>query len=182
MPLTTRLLAMQADVPATPLLREILRALLHHYRSDLHDIDLDDRMAIYESRAQLYLLFLAQRQQTFACIERTLRQWLLRHRIDNAVISKTINVLHLDHACCPREGKAHILQQQFNFDADSAARKLLSMELPTTDDFVLQQQVLVIEQPGGIGEVLKSPDGGSWIKGNIVASRGADAIASRAVP
>jgi hypothetical protein len=42
--------------------------------------------------------------------------------------------------------------------------------------------VLQIHQPGGIGEVLKSPDGGSWIKGQIVRRHNAATIASDAVP
>jgi hypothetical protein len=180
MPLVTRLLAMQQGVPATPLLRLTLRALLDEYHDDIEAIDTNDRMAVYEGRAQLYLMFMNDLDRSFDCIERALREWLQQHQVDTAVFDKAINILHLDKACCPRQGKAHLLQQEFSFNADSAARKLMSMELPTTDDFILQQQVLHIEQPGGIGDVLKDPDGGSWIKGNIVQAHHTDTIASSA--
>lgn len=178
MPLTTRFLAMQDDIPATPLLRATLRALLEEYRGEFQNLDLDDRMAIYEDRAQLYLRFMHDLDRSFRCIERTLREWLEQHHAGKAVFAQAINILHLDRACCPRRGKGHVLTEEFSFNADSTARKLLSMELPTTDDFMARKQVLHIEQPGGVGEVLKDPDGGSWIKGNILKPVKADAIAS----
>lgn len=181
MPLTMRFLAMQDGVPATPLLRETLRALVAEYRDSIDQVDLDHRMAIYESRASLYLGFMADPVRTFRCIESTLRNWLEQHQAPTAVFDQAMQILQLDQACCPRVGPAHVLDYTFDFDVDSVAQKLLAMELPMAGDFITRQHHLQIQQPGGIGDVLKGPDGGSWIKGNIVRSHNVDTIASTAM-
>ena len=181
MPLTTRYLAMQDGIPATPLLRQVLRSLLEEYRDDIRGIDPGDRMEIYEGRAGLYLLLMQDLQRSFSCIEQALCEWLQQHQASSAVFDQAVKILRLDQACCPRSGEGHVLTQEFSFDADNTARKLLSMELPTTDDFIVQRQTLHIEQPGGVGEVLRDPDGGSWIKGNILKVSTTDTIASSVV-
>ncbi len=181
MPLTMRFLALQASIPATPLLRVVLRALIDAYRDHLPAIDLDQRMAIYENRSSLYLEFMSGLEKTYDCVETTLRNSLQQQNTPSVLVEQAMNILRLDRALCPRTGNAHVLQEAFQFNANQAAHQLMSMELPTTGVFLEQQQVLQIEQPGGIGEVMKSPDGGSWIKGRIVQARHADTIASKAI-
>jgi hypothetical protein len=43
------------------------------------------------------------------------------------------------------------------------------MELPPDDAFAPQSTSLMIKHPGGVGEVLKDPDGGSWFRGQVDA-------------
>ncbi len=181
MPLTMRFLALQPSVPATPLLRVVLRTLIDAYRNCLPEIDLDQRMAVYENRSDLYLKFMSGLEKTYGCVETVLRNSLEQQNTPVELVEQTMKILQLDRALCPRTGNAHVLQEAFQFNANQAAQQLMAMELPTTEAFLEQQQVLQIEQPGGIGEVMKSPDGGSWIKGRIVQARHADTIASKAI-
>jgi hypothetical protein len=53
----------------------------------------------------------------------------------------------------------------FAADAPSIIRALEAMDLPTVDDFMANSS-LRVAYPGGVGTVLKDPDGGSWIRGD----------------
>ncbi len=181
MPLTMRFLALQPSVPAAPLLRTVLRGLIDEYRDRLPEFDPDPRMAIYENRAELYLVLMSALDKTYESVEATLRESLQGQNVSPTLVEEAMHILQLDRALCPRAGRPHRLQQQFQFNAGEAAQNLMSMKLPSTGVFQHQRQILQIDQPGGIGEVLKSPDGGSWIKGRIVTERNTDTIASDAL-
>ena len=101
MPLTTRLLALGGEVPVSPLLREMLRALVELAGPALAGIDLDDRMTVYEQRDQIYLAALGQREMLY----RTLADILARHcRAHGQDPEAALQALQLDATLCPRAG------------------------------------------------------------------------------
>jgi hypothetical protein len=75
--------------------------------------------------------------------------------------------LAIDAALCPRVGRKHSLEQTFAFDAERIAYHLNRMELPPAEAFAARPTTLTIQHPGGVGEVLQDPDGGSWFRGQI---------------
>ncbi len=176
MPLTMRFLAMHPAVSAAPLLRCVLRELVDSTQHNLAAADIDLRMAVYEHRADLYLGFMAILDSTYRCIAGALRRYLQDQNLPYELIEQAIHILRLDRALCPRAGSRHSLLEHFQFNAANAAQSLMSMEIPSAGAFQHQSQVLQIDQPGGIGDVLKSPDGGSWIKGQIVHQQCPDTI------
>ena len=164
MPLTTRLLALRGEVPVSPLFRDILRALLMSFESKLGDLDTTDRMAVYEGRDQLYLTVLAQRERLYRTIAVTLER---HHLARGADPRPALRTLELDRALCPRAGAAHQLQRSFEFDAREIHRALSAMELPLEQESGTAPQTLDIEHPGGLGDILRVADGGSWLRGVI---------------
>lgn len=164
MPLTTRLLALREEVPVSPLLRALLRTVLTLVSRDLNGLDLTDRMSIYEQRDRIYLAALARRDQLYAMVADTLEQHFHNYDRDPR---EALQALQLDAALCPREGEEHSLPVDFGFDALAAHRALTAMELPAPAENNTPQQALKIHHPGGVGEILLSADGGSWLGGSI---------------
>jgi len=174
MPLTARYLALHKGAPVSALFRAALRAVTSEFASDLPDLDLSDRMVVYENRDRLYLAALGQRERLYAVLRRTLTQWLVTHDGDAEFVRQASAVLVLDEAFCPRVGQAHTLSQSFDFDAERVAFHLNRMELPEQRAFAVatgSHSALRIRHPGGVGEVLKDPDGGSWFRGKPVDDR-----------
>jgi radical SAM superfamily enzyme YgiQ (UPF0313 family) len=164
MPLTTRLLALRGEVPVSPLFREILRALLAQLHSALPRLDMADRMAVYEQRDQIFLAALSQRQMLYRLIEDVLSAHCAAHDCE---ARPALQALQLDAALCPRTGGEHDLEADFGFDARGLHRALAAMELPAAGAHSADSQVLEIHHPGGVGEILQSADGGSWLAGSI---------------
>jgi hypothetical protein len=166
MPLTTRLLALNKEVPVSPLLRDILRKLLHRLQSEFPEMDRENRMAIYESRDDIYLKALAQREKLYQTIASTLEE---HHLACGADPRPALRILQLDKALSPRIGGEHSLEQDFKFNARAAFHALSAMELPATTAENDRHQTLEIHHPGGVGEILHVADGGSWLRGIILA-------------
>ena len=164
-PLTTRLLALQEDVPVSPLLRELLQAIINSIQVDLPDLDPDNRMAIYEARNEIYLTALQEPTILYETISHLI---IKHHEAHGADPSVALDILHLDGALCPRVGAEHEIGLEFDFDAREAHRALASMELPALGERHRQPQILKIKHPGGVGEILRDADGGSWLRGVIV--------------
>ena len=170
MPLATRLLALRGAVPVSPLLRDCLRAIINRFRDRLAAIDLDDRMAIYEGRNRIYLLILAHRQELYETLHEVVECHHAELNVDPTAVLQT---LALDRALCPRPGGEHTVHCEFNFDAASSFNALSSMEQPQTLDSTESSDKswqLVIEHPGGVGDILLDADGGSWLQGVIASS------------
>ncbi len=159
MPLTIRFLAMQRSLPATPLLRVLLKRLLIAFA-----IDSDDKLAVYEGRAAIYLTLMNARDRCFAIIRSTLIEWCTQHKQDSDLIEQALTVLRLDAEICPRTGKQGTQTVEFEFDAAGVISALEKLNLPATSCYQQQTQTLVFDFPGGVGEVLKDPDGGSWMR------------------
>jgi hypothetical protein len=174
--LTSRLLALDGHVPVSPLLRAVLRELCAHFGRDMPGLDADNRMEVYERRAELYLLMLARPDEMFAVVRRAVMAWLDRHAASAALRDQVAKVLELDEAFCPRVGPSHQITCRFGFAADRVEYHLGRMELPPAAAFAPAQVVVDIQHPAHVGEVLKNPDGGSWMRGQVKETR-AEAVA-----
>ena len=82
-------------------------------------------------------------------------------------------LLQLDQALCPREGDEQRCEELFQFDASAVHGALAAMELPGEALAGGAAQILEIQHPGGVGEILKVADGGSWAAGNILTQAAA---------
>lgn len=162
MPLTTRLLALRGEVPVSPLFRIVLRELIGalRERGHLRDLDAADRMAVYEHRNAVYLQALAERDLCYQVIRRAL---LRAHGERDACAEDALRALQLDRALSPRYGEQQLLERRFDFDAAAYLKALEAMELPPAGDS--DGGLLRIQHPGGLGEILKVADGGSWLRG-----------------
>lgn len=167
MPLTARYLALRESVPVGALFRAALRALASEFQPDIPELDLTDRMLVYENRDQLYITALHAQDRLYETLGRTVTDWLERHGAAAEVITEVRCVLELDRAFCPRPGAAHTFEPRFGFDAQRIAYHLNRMELPAPDAFAPRNVALAVRHPGGVGEVLKDPDGGSWFRGQV---------------
>ncbi|MEM8497333.1 MAG: cobalamin-dependent protein [Pseudomonadota bacterium] len=176
MPLTIRFLAMQQDLPATPLLRVLLKRLLMDF-----SLQCDDRLGVYEGRAAIYLSLIEQRERSFDIIGAALIDWCTHHQADTDLVDRATKVLALDAAICPRSGKKSSESIEFGFDAASLMSSLEKLNLPDHDCFTEQSQTLIFEHPGGVGEVLKDPDGGSWMRAHWYRKQGF-ALSSNIIP
>jgi radical SAM superfamily enzyme YgiQ (UPF0313 family) len=159
MPLTVRYLAMRPEITATPLLRIVLRGLLAHFQQTI------DGMDVYEQRANLYLLFMQEQDTLYAVIGEAIREYLVEHPM---LGDSALKVLALDKAICPRTGAAETVDTTFDFDAQSVLHDLSSLDLPGSTAFDLTEQSLCFYHPGGVGDVLHDPDGGSWLAGQLI--------------
>ena len=68
---------------------------------------------------------------------------------------------------CPRQGGEQLLHTCFDYDALEVHRALTAMEKPTPGAWLATGQTLAIRHPGGVGDILHSADGGSWLAGSI---------------
>jgi len=182
MPLTARYLSLHKGAPVSAFFRTALRAIARDFQSELPDLDLQDRMSVYENRDRLYTTALAQPAALYRTLEATLTEWLSRHGADDAFIERARAVLSIDAAFCPRVGRGHSVERTFAFAADRVAFHLNRMELPHEESFAPARTTVRISHPGGVGEVLKDPDGGSWFRGQLVEPTAATARADDAAP
>lgn len=175
MPLTVRAMAMRAEVPVSPLLREILRAIVAWQSNAVADVDTTDRMAIYEGRNRFYLSALADLETLFSLLRERVRA---HHEHHNADASLALAALEIDRAGCPRYGGEHQLEQTFDFDAATVASQLEAMELPAPAALEAAPQTLTINHPGGVGDILHDADGGSWLRGAIAGESKANDVSA----
>lgn len=167
LPLTAQFLALDESVPVAPLLRKTLSALLEEFVDELGEEIGRDRLVAYERRSEIYLALLAKPERTYAVIARVLSEWLDEHECKH-LTQRLVRILGLDRALCPRSGAKHLATHEFEFDAAAAIATLSRMERPS-DEMVDQSSpvAIEIEYPGGVGEVLHDPDGGSWVRGQL---------------
>jgi hypothetical protein len=164
MPLTTRWLALQGNVPVSPLFRKILRAVIGAFSDKLGHMDMDDRMAIYEGRNTIYLAALANPGKLYQTIADVLRS---HHELHGEEAQQALKILELDQALCPRTGSEASLDISFDFDANSAYTALAAMDKPSVELQSGDTWDLRVKHPGGIGDILQVADGGSWLRGVI---------------
>jgi B12 binding domain/Radical SAM superfamily len=187
LPLTVRYLALSARVGVSRILRACLHALVEEFADAVEpEVERDlrrNRMAVYESRAPLYVRCIADPERTFAVICRTVAAEL---ELQGAaeMLPRVLRVLELDRAFCPLSGPAATIVEEFDFPADRIADALGAMRLPEVDDLdgcLAPGAVgLEIRHPGLVGQVLLDPDGGSWMRGRVVGVHDGVAAAARA--
>ena len=169
MPFTTRLMALDGRVPVSPMLRSLLRGLLNHIQERFQDIDLGERMAVYEHRATIYLALLEDVPAMYEVLACTLQSWLNEHDADEALRQQCRRTLLLDQAVCPRTGPKRVENFAFDFDVRAVEQALSRMELPAPESFLRDAtRDLAIDHPAHVGEILRDPDGGSWMRGRFL--------------
>lgn len=167
MPLTSRFLALNGSVPVSPLFRVILKAVIAKFSRDIGKIDLSNQMEVYENRDLIYLAMLQKPELCYEVIGLSLKLWFEQYDAHSQVINHALKILELDQQLCPRVGAKTYVQHTFEFSANEVYQSLQAMELPDSSYFETREKTLLIRHPGGVGDVLKDPDGGSWIKGEI---------------
>lgn len=170
LPLTIRYLALEASIPASPLMRTILKKLLEHYGhiitdSPVNAMTIYDKLRIYENRAELYVALFDDIAMTFRLIGTAIHAWLETHGADHKLRERVDLLLALDMALCPRRGEPSVEFHAIPGDAAAIIKTLEAMDLPSTNVFE-GESTLRVAYPGGVGTVLKDPDGGSWMRGD----------------
>lgn len=171
MPRTARYLALEGSVPVGSLLRAVADALIDEALPQLPGLTLADRMQVYEERDRVYLCLLRDPERSYTRIRHTVLDWLQQHgaaRLSQAVT----RTLLLDSLFCPRYGQKQRFSRTVDFDADRVLNSLRGMHLPDMACFQTgTETTLYLESPGGVGEVLKNPDGGSWLKSRLLSEQ-----------
>ncbi|HZR81543.1 MAG TPA: cobalamin-dependent protein [Candidatus Binatia bacterium] len=175
MPLAVRHLALSGRVGVSRILRACLRALVLEFGEEVEaEVERDlrgNRMAVYESRAPLFVRCIADPERTFSVIRRVVSSELVAQGAGD-LVRGALAVLELDRAFCPRSGPAATVVEAFDFAGDRVADALGAMMPASAEDLARSAEVRValeIRHPGLVGEVLLDPDGGSWMRGRTVA-------------
>ena len=167
MPLVVRMLALDGSVPVSALIRSVLRRLAHALRRRYararpgrsHGDLRAPRRAVPGHAAQP-----GRHLRDDPRRARRLDGAALRHARPARACAQ---VLALDEAFCPRVGPSHQITRRFDFTADQVEYHLGRMELPPESAFAAATTAFDIHHPAHVGEVLKNPDGGSWMRGQI---------------
>jgi len=175
MPLTLRYLALSKAVPVAGMMRAILHALCQEYSGEIPGLNGDDTMTVYESRGELFVTALSHPERTYDCVQRVTAQWVDAH-IDNQVEAaglkhRVSQLLELDQAFAPHTGATREVIAHFDFDVNAVMDTLESMELPAPEMFATHPTEIGIHIPGGVGDIIKDPDGGVWIHAERISSK-----------
>jgi len=173
-PLTMRYLSLQGEIRVAQLLRHILADLLANFKPELVRINIYDKMDTYEARALIYLQLIAHLQKCYDVIRDSLVAGLRQQGAGSTLIATALKLLQIDEALCPRTGNQKHFTANFSFNAPGVLRKLEAMELPDSSFFDSVPHSMEIKIPGGVGEYLLDPDGGSWMKGEVICTSTAD--------
>lgn len=178
LPFTVRYLALEASIPASPLMRAILKTLLQHYGhiitdSPVNEMTIHDKLRVYENRAELYVALFDDLPHAFRVIREAVHDWLREHGATQELYRRVDLMLALDMALCPRKGNPSTEVHTFDGNAPAVIRALEAMDLPATED-LMGHSSLAVDYPGGVGTVLKDPDGGSWMRGDWRAVKSVD--------
>jgi hypothetical protein len=179
LPLTLRYLALSETVPVAGMMRAILHELCREFREDIPGLDASQKMGVYEFREELFVTSYTYPERTYACVKRVALQWISDH-MDNEVEAaglkhRVAQLLELDQAFAPHVGATREVVARFDFDADAVMDTLESMELPTPALFAHSPTEIGIHIPGGVGDIIKDPDGGVWIHAERISSKQAHA-------
>ncbi|MDY0006001.1 MAG: cobalamin-dependent protein [Spongiibacteraceae bacterium] len=168
LPLTTRYLALlPGELPVSSLLCALLTDLVQAFRDALDDLDPRDCMAVYEARARIFLAILKDPARCYAVINQRLGDWLAEHGAPLSALA----VPAIDQAFCPRYGQRHRASHALPCAATAVKTALDAMRLPDTSAFAGHAETLTVEYPGGVGDMIREPDAGGWVKGLVVDNR-----------
>ena len=68
-------------------------------------------------------------------------------------------------------GENHEVMIDGEFDANAVMDALEGMDLPSLELFATQPTEIGIHIPGGVGDIIKDPDGGVWIHAERISSK-----------
>lgn len=171
MPITARFTAFAGGVSTTGLLRAVLRELLTELGCGPTTDGAIDRMAAYENRAELYIELLSRRERAYEIIRDATARWLVAAGRED-LVPGALKLLTLDEALCPRVGPTRTIRRRFPFPAHLVVERLEGMD-PVDETLLARDEPVELEihHPARVGEVLRDPDGGLWMRGRIVATR-----------
>ena len=174
-PLTLRYLALSKALPVAAMMRAILHGLCEEFVQEIPSLDNNEKMRVYEYRSELFVTALTYPERTYACVKRITLGWIDEH-IENQVEAAGMKhrvslLLMLDQAFAPRTGKTRETTTHFEFDANAVMDALEQMDCPDPTLFADQPTDIDIHIPGGVGDIIKDPDGGIWIHAERVSSK-----------
>ncbi len=175
MPLTLRYLALSETVPVAGMMRAILYALCQEFSEEIPGLNAAEKMGVYEFREELFITSYTYPERTYGCVKQVALQWIDDHmdnQLDAAGLKhRVLQLLELDQAFAPHVGATREVVAQFGFDANVVIDTLESMEIPADALFADQPTEVGIHIPGGVGDIIKDPDGGVWIHAERTSSK-----------
>ena len=170
LPYSIRYIAQQPGVTTATLMRQLLLAVCREYAEQLPGVDPDDALSVYEHRNRIFTESLRDPQRLYRCLQTVIGDYVAQQASDGQEIplrARLSMVLELDQALSPRWGSAQERDITFSFDARSCKQALDDMGSPDDACFRAGMQTLRVRTPGGVGDILKEPDGGAWLRGNL---------------
>ena len=175
MPLTLRYLALSETVPVAGMMRAILQALCAEFSAEIPGLNAAEKMAVYEFREELFITSYTYPERTYSVVKQVAQKWIDDH-MDNQVDAaglkhRVLQLLELDQAFAPHVGATREMVAHFDFDANAVIDTLESMEIPEVALFADKPTEVSIHIPGGVGDIIKDPDGGVWIHAERSSSK-----------
>jgi hypothetical protein len=159
---TLQLLATAEGCRTGRIMRGLLRALLAHLGPPRRGW----RISAYERRSDIYLALAGNRPRTYSLMRDELARQLEAQGVSH-LTARALQCLQIDEALCPRSEPA-AERADFDFEAAEVARCLGAMRAPADEAFAVRRPfALAVHHPGGLGSVVRDPDGGAWIRGRI---------------
>jgi hypothetical protein len=141
--------------------------LCHEFCREIPLLDAAQKMGVYEFREELFVTSFTYPERTYACVKRVALRWVdehLHNELEAAGLKQRVaQLLALDEAFAPHTGATREVIGHFDFDANAVMDMLEGMELPAQALFAAQPTELAIFIPGGVGDIIKDPDGGVWV-------------------
>jgi hypothetical protein len=160
---TLRWLAMEGTLPVGALMRRLAQALLEAAIVPSALVDPGDRLAVYEARAGIYLGLLLAPERVQAVLAEEVGAWMLEQ--GRQELSPVLQrLLQLDAWIRPRYGEMSVFEVEADFDVHAVCEALDAMRLPQAACFDGRSRRVPMRSPGGLGVVLRSPDGGHWLQ------------------
>ena len=175
-----RWLALQGVPGVGGLMRALAAAALDAFAQELAGIDTRDRLQVYESRATIYLSLLGDRHRLQSVLEPLALRWL-RASGRPALEPVLRRLLQLDAWICPRYGEAEEFEVAADFDLAAVLDSLDAMRAPLETSFDGMARQFRLRSPGGLGVVLRSPDGGHWLQARVVVGESPDVVPLRSL-
>ncbi len=169
LPLTVRSLSLARAGGISGILRSLLSTVLTRY-ADHFDFDTEDRMQVYENRAQIYHQLLADQDGCYALISQALATLLDAKALSGETRALVEGALQLDQAFSPKHGQRRQFDVALSFDAAKVVGELEAMRLPGSFSH-REPMPVTFTTPGGADTILKDPDGGSWLKGALLMTQ-----------
>ena len=132
----------------------------------------------FPGKRDLYLALLETPDRVYEVIRRATAAWFVEAGRSD-LVPQAMKLLELDEALCPRVGPTRTIHRRFAYPAHLVAERLGGMD-PVDEALLAREQPVELEihHPARVGEVLRDPDGGLWMRGRIVSSVALDAVAS----
>ena len=160
---TLRWLALEGTLPVPALMRRLLDAVLHAGLLAVPGVDIADRLAVYEARAGIYLDLLLAPDRLQQVLVSEMSGWL-HEQARTELLPVISRLMQLDAWIRPRYGDAREFDVEPDFDLPAVYAGLDAMRMPQARCFDGEARRVRMRSPGGLGVVLRSPDGGHWLR------------------